>query len=150
MPTKFTESVGKMLHMTGLRKKCMNCFNSQMSTSWEYVSILEHIKKNPGCIQTDISTRLHITPAAVTQSTKKLEGVGLIEKRTEKDNLRIKRMFITDKGLESLKCGTRIFDEIDNIMFRGVSDDEVKLLGSIVDKINANLKEYVDSAVNDK
>ncbi len=93
-------------------------------------------------MQTEVSKAIGVTPAAVTQSTKKLEAAGFIEKKTNSDNLRIKQMYITGKGMKMLEKGTEIFDKVDNIMFSGFSGEESKQLSGLLDRINKNLTAY--------
>lgn len=143
MPTKFTQLVGKLQYVAILRRNCLQDLGSEIGISWEYVPVLEHIKKFPGCMQVDISKKLNITPSAVTQSTKKLESAGLIEKKTDPDNLRVKQMYITDKGVQMLMSGTQVFDMVDNFIFDGFSDEETDCLSRLLDKINGNISAHI-------
>ena len=103
MPTRATDIVSKIIYFTILRKNCLQRLGDKIGVSFEYVPVLQHISNNPGCIQADISNKLKITPSAVTQSTKKLETAGLIKKEFDSSNLRIKKMYITDKGEKMLE-----------------------------------------------
>lgn len=149
MPTGNTASVSKILLLTTLRKNCLQKIGDDMGIAFEYVPVLEYIRQHAGCMQVDISKKLKITPSAITQSTKKLESQGLIEKVTDSKNLRAKKMYITDKGIETLKLGTKIFDKIDEIMFEGFSDTETKELNGYLDRINAKLTEFSKSKVDE-
>ena len=57
-------------------------------------------------------------------------------------NLRIKKMYITDKGEKMLENGKIIFDEVDDIMFKGISDEEINQLNMLIDKVNKNISAY--------
>ncbi len=142
MSTKFTSIVSKISCLGLLRRNCLQQYAAKTDISWEYVPILQQIRRFPGCMQVDIAKALGVTPAAVTQSTKKLEAAGLIEKKMNTDNLRIKQIYITDKGINMLERGTEIFDKVDNIMFDGFSDEESGQLRGLLDKINRNLAAY--------
>jgi DNA-binding MarR family transcriptional regulator len=139
MPTKFTKIIGQLRNAETLRKNCLQGFAANMPIPWEYVPILDYIRQNSGCMQVDIAKSMQVTPSAVTQSTKKLESMGLIEKKTDKDNLRVKKMYITDKGKETLNRGTQIFDEVDTLMFNGFSDDDITSLCELLGRINKNI-----------
>lgn len=142
MPTRATDIVSKIIYFTILRKNCLQRLGDKIGVSFEYVPVLQHISNNPGCIQADISNKLKITPSAVTQSTKKLETSGLIKKEFDSSNLRIKKMYITDKGEKMLENGKIIFDEVDDIMFKGISDEEINQLNMLIDKVNKNISAY--------
>jgi DNA-binding MarR family transcriptional regulator len=139
MPTKFTKIIGQLRTATMLRRNCLQSFAADMVIPWEYVPILDYIRQNSGCMQADIAKSMQVTPSAVTQSTKKLESMGLIEKKTDKDNLRVKKMYITDNGKETLQRGTQIFDEVDTLMFNGFSEDDITSLCELLDRINKNI-----------
>lgn len=140
MPTRFTKIVSKLQYLMILRRNCLQRA-AENRISFEYVPVLEHIRRNPGCMQIDISKKLKITPAAVTQSTKKLESAGLIRKEMDEENLRIKHMYITDSGVEMLNYGTQIFDKIDLEMSEGMTDEEITQLAFLLDKVIHNLEE---------
>lgn len=146
MPTKYTGTVSKIMHLNILRKNCLQSFSPVEGISWEYVPVMEHIKHFPGCMQADISKKLKVSAAAVTQSTQKLENAGLIEKKIDPENLRVKRMYITQKGIEFLKTGTQTFDRVDGIMFSGFTDEEIRQFDSLLERINKNMSDYKNSA----
>ena len=142
MPTKFTGIVGELLHLNSARKNCLQQFPFADGMAWEYVPVLEYIKRNSGCMQADISKKMKVTAAAVTQSTQKLENAGFITKEIDPNCLRTKKMYITDKGLEALKNGSTVFDKVDNCMFKGFSDEELKTLEELLKRANDNMVEY--------
>lgn len=148
MPTKFTGVVARMMHIHHLRKQCLNCSEIEEGVSWEYARVLEYIKRCPGCKQTDISKKLNVTAAAVTQSTQKLEAMGLMEKKIDSSNLRAKLMYITEKGEKTLQKGTQLFDKIDGVMFDGFSDDELNQLTVMFDRVSENMAKYKDNQDN--
>ena len=51
-------------------------------------------------------------------------------------------MYITDKGEKMLENGKIIFDEVDDIMFKGISDEEINQLNMLIDKVNKNISAY--------
>ncbi len=71
-----------------------------------------------------------------------METAGLIKKEFDSSNLRIKKMYITDKGEKMLENGKIIFDEVDDIMFKGISDEEINQLNMLIDKVNKNISAY--------
>ena len=141
MPTKYTPMAGRLLHLEHMRRYLIHSLAANEGLSWEAMRMLQHINRFPGCIQADLSNAVRVTAAAVTQSTKKLEAQGMIVKKTSEDNLRIKRLYITDKGRELLDKGTVIFDKTDNVMFCGFSDEELEDFMRFIDRIVKNLED---------
>ena len=100
---------------------------------------LEFIIKHDGCTQIELSDYLCITPASVAVSTKRMEKAGLIEKREDKNNLRQKNLFITEKGAKAVRDCRAIFDKFDEKMYTGISDDELEVLKKVLDKLIGNI-----------
>lgn len=142
MPTNVTGVVAEILHLNSARKNCLQQFQLSDGMVWEYVPTLEHIKRNPGCMQADISKKFKVSAAAVTQSTQKLENAGFITKQIDPNSLRTKRMYITEKGIEALKFGSAVFDKVDQIMFNEFSDIEIETLEKLLKRANDNMSKY--------
>lgn len=102
---------------------------------------LEFIIEHDGCTQIELSDYLCTTPASVAVSTKRMERAGLIEKREDKNNLRQKNLFITEKGLKSVHECRTIFDKFDEKMYAEISDEDLEVLKKTLDKIIENIME---------
>ena len=75
--------------------------------------------------QKELAEHLGITPAAVTGALKKLEEDGYIERTSGSDN-RYNEIKISDSGKAVVKETEKMFSEIDNRIFAGLTDDEIK------------------------
>lgn len=105
--------------------------------------ILEFVKANSGCTQSEVAQNLMITPASVALSTKRMEKSGLLKKQPDKKNLRCKRLYITEKGEQLSSHCRKVFDEIDIAMLAGFSEQELEIFNNFVDRFLSNLdKEY--------
>lgn len=145
MPTKFTATVAKLFELHDTRKAYLQSFVEELGMAWEYVPLMEHIRTFPGCMQADISKKLKVTAAAVTQSTQKLEKQGLIKRIVDEDNQRAKKLYLTEKGLETLTRGTAIFDHTDEIMFKDFSAAEQTELMMLLDKLINNISNQINN-----
>jgi DNA-binding MarR family transcriptional regulator len=111
--------------------------------------ILEFVKTHSGCTQSEVAQNLLITPASVALSTKRMEKSGLLKKQPDDKNLRCKRLFITKKGEQlSLHC-RKVFDEIDNAMLEGFSEEELETFNNFIDRFFANLTKKYSLDVED-
>lgn len=117
-----------------LKKKVDECV-----ISWDYIPILSYIKANPMCTQTEIAEEFSKTPAAITLSTQKLEKQGLIEKHIDKENLRVKRLTVTEEGKKLVKESVDVFDNIDLLMRKDISDEELENFYNVLYKMYKNL-----------
>lgn len=111
--------------------------------------LLEFINKNKGCTQAEVAEHLMISPASVAVSTKRMEKAGLIEKKVAEDNLRCKRLYITDKGRKLSERCREAFDEFDKVMFGGFSEDDLGTLKNYLDRLLDNVKKKYFSNSDD-
>ncbi len=101
--------------------------------------LLEYVKAKEGCTQAEVAKSLMITPASVALSTKRMVKAGLLEKRMDADNLRYKRLYITEKGKQfSLRC-REVFNKMDTVMLQGFTQDEINNLNGYIDRFIKNL-----------
>ena len=61
-------------------------------------SILEFILQNNNCTQKELAEHLHISPASVATTLKRMEKSGFIERIEDKSDTRKKRLTVTEKG----------------------------------------------------
>ncbi len=80
-----------------------------------------------------------MSPASIALSTKRMEKAGFIIKEIFPDNLRCKRLSLTDKGKLIYDKGISIRDEQDAQMYQGFSEEELKELSGLIDRLTINL-----------
>lgn len=101
--------------------------------------ILEYIKEHTACTQKELADSLHISPASVATSIKRLEKSGYVTRSTDKKDIRKNRLSLTDNGLNILTEFRSICDETDKEMFKGFSEEECRLLCSFLERLYNNL-----------
>ena len=57
--------------------------------------------------------------------------------------MRCNKLYVTPEGQEILHQFADSFDEMNSAMFEGLSEDELKLLGNISERVNSNLEKYM-------
>lgn len=102
-------------------------------------SLLSYLSRNDGCTQSEIAEFLIVTPASVAMSIKKLEKEGYITRKIDKENMRCKRVFLTEKGMEVIKNNKEVFTKIDSEMFAGFNESELEQLGGYIERIYYNI-----------
>jgi DNA-binding MarR family transcriptional regulator len=108
--------------------------------------LLNFLVTNPGKTQQEIAAVMHVSPASVAQSAKRLQKAGLLDKRADPKNLRCNRLHVTDDGMSIVRSFQSVFAIVDKQMLKGFSDDELELIKSMLDRMAANLSEDGDSA----
>lgn len=98
------------------------------------------INKNNGINQKELSEMMFVSKASVTKAIKKLLSTGLIERVKNEHDLRNYDLFITEKGKKLAKHFHSYEAIISEVMFEGISEEEVDLLYSIITRIKENSK----------
>ncbi len=101
--------------------------------------ILEFISKNVLCTQKELADNLHISPASVATSIKRLEKSGYVSRVADSEDTRKNRLSLTESGLKVLKDFRNICDETDKEMFRGFSKEECEQLCNYLERLYSNL-----------
>ncbi len=101
--------------------------------------ILLFLHENPNATQKDIADSLHISPASVAVSVKRMEKAGIISRATDKDDARRNNLSLTKKGAELNEFAIQTFDLVNNAKLSSLSDDELSLMLSIAKKMGKNL-----------
>ena len=90
--------------------------------------------------QKELADALHIAPATVAMSLKSLERGGYVEKRADPTDQRCKRIAITPKGIQAVKRCFTIFDQVDELMFAGFSEEEQRQINQYHRRMLCNLR----------
>ncbi len=101
--------------------------------------ILEYIKENHLCTQKELADSLHISPASVATSIKRLEKSGFVNRVSDTEDIRKNRLSLTENGFSVLKDFRNICDETDKEMFKGFSQEECEVLCNYLERLYNNL-----------
>ena len=104
-----------------------------------YRQILRFLVHEDGVTQVDIARNSHFTAPTVSVTLKKMEEEGLIRRKTDKNDTRRSRVFITEKGRElERKLFGKIMD-CEEILVRGLSKEEEETLCALLQKVRDNM-----------
>ena len=110
------------------------------------IPILMAIKSNDGCTQKELSNLFRYRPASISDSLKRLEKAGHILRKQDENDLRITRVYITDKGLQLLKRALDTYNSMEGVCYTGFTQEEKTQLNFFLRKVIKNLevKEIVE------
>ncbi len=92
--------------------------------------------------QKDIAARFDISPAAITVTLKKLEAGGYITRCALKNDNRVNLVTATDKALAVVEKTKQFSDELEEVIFRQFSDDELERFAESLEKMQKAMHEY--------
>ena len=102
--------------------------------------ILMFLSDHPQCSQKQIAEAFKISPPAVGVSLKKLEKGGYIERIVDTEDNRFHQVTLTERGRGVVCQSRRIFNEVLEEMYSGLSEEEEQLLLHLTQRIRDNLK----------
>lgn len=92
--------------------------------------------------QKEIAAAMKVSTATIAIALKKLEKNGYINKTMDKEDNRLNKIVITEKGQNAIEMSRQLFDGIDSAMFEGFSNEEKKNFVNMLDRIEDNLLKY--------
>lgn len=99
------------------------------------------LKCRNGLSQKELAKKIGITPPSITAMIKKLEAEQLIEKHHDKEDQRIARIYITEKGREIAEYMGIVLKQMEQEAFANMSEEEVMLLRRLLLQMKENLLE---------
>lgn len=110
--------------------------------------VLDYVADHPGCTQVEIADFLQVSPASIALSTKRLQKAGYLTKEFDADNLRCKRLNLSEAGDRARRLCREKMDQLDQKAFQGFSQDELCTLAQMLDRITVNLTGEEENVVN--
>lgn len=139
MNENYMAVIKRMMHLDILRRAYLQKAAQENGLYFGQLPILKCICSKANCTQREIADTLGVTPASIALSTKRMQKAGLLEKRIDSQDLRCNQLTLTDKGVAYMKACSAKFDELDQIIFRDFSEEELTAATAVLEKMLNNL-----------
>lgn len=103
--------------------------------------VLSTLALHDGIHQLDLVEQTHLRPPTVSVILRKMEAEGLVERRSDPDDLRAVRVYLSEAGRVLDKENIERIKRIDAIALKNLSEQEISTLMSLLPKIRNNLLE---------
>ena len=123
----------------GEGKKCE--FNPPTPTQMQ---IMEYLLKNQNkeVYQKDLESVLGLRRATVSGVLQTMEKNNLIRRITYNNDARVKRVIIHERTQEFFKEHKKVFLNIERVVTKDISDEELSMFLSIINKMKNNIEGY--------
>lgn len=101
--------------------------------------VLKTVYEKEGISLRELADVLHVKPPTVTVTVKRLEKTGLVYKQADQEDLRVNRIFLTEKGKGITKEISVLLDKNEKILTAGFSREEKETLYSYFERMIENL-----------
>ncbi|MBL3645726.1 MarR family transcriptional regulator [Bacillus sp. RHFB] len=114
-------------------------FKEHDLTKGQYLYLVR-ICENPGIIQEKLAELIKVDRTTAARAIKKLEFNGFIEKKEDKHNKKIKKLFPTEKGKNVYPFIKRENDYSNIVALEGFSEREVETISDLLQRVRKNVE----------
>ncbi|RCW77003.1 MarR family winged helix-turn-helix transcriptional regulator [Saliterribacillus persicus] len=114
-------------------------FKEHELTKGQYLYLVR-ICENPGIIQEKLAVLIKVDRTTAARAIEKLETNGFIEKRADKDNKKIKKLFPTEKGENTYPFIKRENDYSNTVALEGFSEKEAETVFGLLQRVRKNIE----------
>lgn len=130
--------MGLILHRMMNRARSMY---QEFDLNRSQASVLFSLHQKKSMSQKELAVQLNMTPPSITSTIQKMERSGYISRKPDQSDQRIMRLELTGKGESCIQTVKMIADQMEEMLFRGMSAEEKILFRRFLMQINDNLAE---------
>ena len=140
MKNSDTDSLDSLLHqITHLRHHKATTQFKKLGLHRGQPPILFMLWEKEGLTQKELAEGLNLTPPTVTDALHRIEKLELIERRTDQEDLRVTRVYLTEKGRNAQTEVNKTFQALEEQCFGNFTFEEKILLRRFFIQIVDNL-----------
>lgn len=108
-------------------------------TKGQYLYLVR-ICENPGIIQEKLAEMIKVDRTTAARAIKKLEMNGFIEKKGDKHNKKIKKLFPTERGKNTFPFIKKENNYSNNVALEGFSEGEIETIFTLLQRVRKNIE----------
>jgi DNA-binding MarR family transcriptional regulator len=101
--------------------------------------MLRALWEQEGMTHTELAARLHVQPSTMTKMVQRMEKAGFVERRSDPDDQRVSRVYLTDAGRAVQTEVKQVWHTLEKETFDGFTLEERVLLRRFFLQIRENL-----------
>lgn len=107
---------------------------------WSALSALSR-HETEGTIQSDLARELEVGKVTIGGLIDRLETSGIVERRIDAKDRRIRRVFITQKGYDVIEQMQLIGRELNTLIMKDITLDKIHLAEEVLHEMKVNLRD---------
>lgn len=108
-------------------------------------AIIFFLNNNNGASQDEISKKMEIEKTTITRGLARLEEEGLILRKVDEKDRRVNRVFLTEKGLETIPKLEVYSGQWKDVLMDGFTSAEKEELERLMKKMSENAQQFSNS-----
>jgi MarR family transcriptional regulator, transcriptional regulator for hemolysin len=136
--------------LTKVSRKIRTVFNQKVTAhglTYPRARALFRLARKQNMTQTELACELELEQATMVRLLDRMEENGLLERRPDPGDRRVKLIVLTPHGQEQAAFVRKLADEIRHQFFEGVEPEELKQGIALLEKISANVSNVEDADV---
>jgi DNA-binding MarR family transcriptional regulator len=101
--------------------------------------MLRALWKQEGLTHSALAAQLHVQPATMTKMVKRMEKAGFVERKSDPDDQRVSRVYLTDAGRDVQAQVKQVWRTMEDETFAGFTMEERVLLRRFFLQMRENL-----------
>ena len=97
------------------------------------------LAEQEGLTQKEIAVQSYVRAASITNTLQRMEKSGLILRRSDPEDQRVSRVYLTDTGKKKLREVLILRQKLERIKFNGFSTQEQEIFWNLIQRVNQNL-----------
>lgn len=130
----------RVARLSKMTKRAFNKAAAEQGLFSGQQDILFQINNNEGISLGELSKELGVAVATASVSVKRMEKAGFIIKKTDEEDARLTRLYPTEKAKQAPENIRRKMEVLDEVLKKGMTEEEVRLLSDLLDRAIENMK----------
>lgn len=142
--TNWELRLGFLIHdVSRLRRsafdRCARPLNVTRSQWW----VLAYLSRKDGMTQSQLAEELDLGKVAIGGLIDRLEKSGLVRREADESDRRVNRIFLEDKSKQLITKMRKVSHQLNKQILAGLSDGELEAAATSLDRIKANLLDFL-------
>jgi DNA-binding MarR family transcriptional regulator len=134
------QRLGFLMHdVSRLRRIVFDNFMKPLGVTRSQWWVLAYLSRHDGMIQSDLAAVLELGKAALGGLIDRLEATSLIERRPDANDRRVKRIYLTSRGNQTVKEMRDLSHDMSEQILQGLDDDQRLQLADMLNLVKKNL-----------
>jgi MarR family transcriptional regulator for hemolysin len=134
------QRLGFLMHdVSRLRRIVFDNFMKPLGVTRSQWWVLAYLSRHDGMIQSDLANMLELGKAALGGLIDRLEEAAVIQRRPDASDRRVKRIYLTTKGNQTVKEMRELSHGMSEQILEGLSHDQRLALADMLTLVKQNL-----------
>lgn len=139
-------------HIRKAWQKILRMYNleaARQGTTMSVGYILLNVDIN-GTPSTQLGPKMGIEKSSLSRTLKQMEDAGLIYRKTDKDDRRIIRIYLTPHGVNKRKLAKKAVLDFNNKVFSRIDPERLKIFQEVIEEITEVAIHYEEDNIEEK